>query len=128
MRLPAMDPFARSLALREIAELSEYLSGLPDSAPHPSELSEDARAAAASGYAAHCASCHGAHGEGHDGLFASRLCGQYASYMARRLREVAEGTRGNADAVMKGVLDGVPDAELAPIVLWLAEGKGCEAP
>ena len=128
MRLPAMDPFARSLAPREIAELSEYLSGLPDSAPHPSELSEDARAAAASGYAAHCASCHGAHGEGHDGLFASRLCGQYASYMARRLREVAEGTRGNADAVMKGVLDGVLDAELAPIVLWLAEGKGCEAP
>jgi cytochrome c553 len=131
LRLPVMDPFARTLEPREISEVAVYLSKLPDtpSGPSgPSDASDEARAIGASLYAEHCASCHGANGEGHDGLFASRLCGQYAGYMERRLREVKEKTRGDADAVMQGVLAGLPFEDFEPIVNWLAAGKGCVAP
>ena len=127
MRLPVMDPFARSLTPAEIVQLATYLSQLPETVTS-SEASEEERAVGASLYAEHCASCHGAHGEGHDGLFASRLCGQYAGYMTRRLLEVQDESRGSADAVMKGVLEGLPFQDLGPIVSWLAAGKGCVAP
>lgn len=128
MRLPVMDPFARALEPRQINELAAYLSELPDTRGASSNPSDEARATGAALYAEHCASCHGAHGEGHDGLFASRLCGQYAGYMERRLREVKAKARGDADAVMQGVLDGLPIEDLTPIVQWLAAGKGCVAP
>jgi cytochrome c553 len=128
MRLPVMDPFARTLQPAEIAELAAYLSELPDTAPAPSTTSREELATGAASYAEHCASCHGEHGEGHDGLFASRLCGQYAGYLERRLQEVADGRRGDADALMRGVLEGAPTAQLGPIVKWLSEEKGCEAP
>lgn len=128
MRLPVMDPFARTLEPGEIVEVAAYLSELPDTPGTASEATEAERATGASLYAEHCASCHGAHGEGHDGLFASRLCGQYAGYMERRLREVEEKTRGSADAVMQGVLAGLPIEDFGPIVSWLAAGKGCVAP
>lgn len=128
MRMPVMDPFARTLETKEIAEISGYLSALPETSVAPAEASDEERGAGASLYAEHCASCHGDNAEGHDGLFASRLCGQYPGYLVRRLGEVAEKTRGNADAVMQGVLDGVPADALDPIVKWLSAGEGCVAP
>ncbi|MGB5285537.1 MAG: c-type cytochrome, partial [Polyangiales bacterium] len=78
--------------------------------------------------AQHCVSCHGANAEGNDGLFASRLCGQYAGYLERRLAEAAAGTRGAADAIMQGVVKTVPADDLRPIVAWLAAGEGCPSP
>ena len=126
VRLPVMDPFARTLAPAEASELASYLSELPDTPTAGDEVNGEERAEGASLYAEHCASCHGAHGEGHDGLFASRLCGQYAGYMERRLQEVRNETRGSSDAVMQGVLAGLPIDDLSPIVRWLAAGKGCE--
>lgn len=128
LRLPVMDPFAKTLEPREISELAEYLSKLPDRPSPASAATDEELALGASLYAEHCASCHGANGEGHDGLFASRLCGQYAGYMERRLREVKEKTRGGADAVMQGVLAGLPIEDFGPIVTWLAAGKGCVTP
>lgn len=128
MRLPVMDPFARSLEPAEVEEIAVYLSGLPDTPGTASEATEEERATGASLYVEHCSSCHGAHGEGHDGLFASRLCGQYAGYMERRLLEVKDKTRGSADAVMQGVLDGLPIEDFGPIVSWLAAGNGCVGP
>jgi cytochrome c553 len=127
-RLPVMDPFARSLAPREIAELARYLSTLPDTPKSSSDITSDERSTGASIFAEHCASCHGANGEGHDGLFASRLCGQYAGYLERRLREVSAKARGDADAIMQGVLEGLPVDDLGPVVRWLAAGDGCVAP
>jgi len=127
LRMPVMDPFARTLAPSEIAQIAEYLSELPAAAA-PSVATEEERAQGASLYAEHCASCHGANGEGQDGLFASRLCGQYAGYLNRRLAEVAAGTRGNADAVMQDAIDAVPVDDLRAIVAWLAAGKGCTSP
>jgi len=127
LRMPVMDPFARTLAPSEIAQIAEYLSELPAAAA-PSDATEEERAQGASLYAEHCASCHGANGEGQDGLFASRLCGQYAGYLNRRLAEVAAGTRGDADAVMQDAIDAVPVDDLRAIVAWLAAGKGCTSP
>ena len=54
--------------------------------------------------------------------------GQYAGYLNRRLDEVAARTRGDADAVMHGVVDTAPVDDLRVIVGWLAAGKGCTAP
>jgi hypothetical protein len=61
-------------------------------------------------------------------LFASRLCGQYAGYLRRRLAEVAARARGDADAIMQDAIDAVPVDDLPVIVTWLAGGKGCKAP
>jgi cytochrome c553 len=127
-RLPVMDPFARTLDPHEITEIASYLSELPDTPSVPNNATDEERATGASLYAEHCASCHGAHGEGNDGLLASRLCGQYAGYLDRRLQEVATKARGDADAVMQGVLEGLPVDDLEPVVKWLAAGKGCVSP
>jgi cytochrome c553 len=127
-RLPVMDPFARTLAPKEVAEIAAYLSALPVAATAPSDATDEEQARGESLYAQHCASCHGANGEGHDGLFASRLCGQYAGYLDRRLDEISARTRGDADAIMQDAIDEVPIDELRVIVAWLAAGKGCPSP
>ncbi|MGB3051475.1 MAG: c-type cytochrome [Polyangiales bacterium] len=128
MHLPVMDPYARTLLPKEVGEIATYLSQLPEIEIALSAASEAERAGAATLYAQHCVSCHGANGEGNDGLFASRLCGQYAGYLERRLEEAAAGTRGTADAIMQGVVDTVPLDDLRLIAAWLAAGKGCASP
>lgn len=128
MRLPVMDPYARTLLPKEIGDIAKYLSELPDLRVAPSQANEEERARGATLYVQHCVSCHGANAEGSDGLFASRLCGQYAGYIERRLEEAAAGTRGAADAIMQGVVKAVPVADLRPIVAWLAAGQGCPSP
>jgi len=128
MRMPVMDAFARTLAPNEIAEIAAYLSEMPEPTVAPGNATKEERAQGASLYAEHCASCHGANGEGQDGLFASRLCGQYAGYLNRRLAEVTARTRGDADAIMQDAINAVPVDDLRVIVTWLAGGKGCTAP
>lgn len=128
MRLPVMEPFARTLAPEEITEIARYLSTMPELTDAPSHGRDEERARAASLFARHCGSCHGANGEGNDGLFASRLCGQYAGYLERRLDEAATGTRGDADALMQDVVAAVPADDLRLIVAWLSGGKGCASP
>lgn len=123
--LPVMEPFARTLHASEIEEIARYLEGLPDSHSSGPELSANERELGRSLYAEHCSACHGAKAEGHDGLGAARLCGQYSGYVERRLREARRETRGSADAVMAGVLQNVPEGALPPIVRWLAAGE-CE--
>jgi len=126
--MPVMAPFARALEASEISEVATYLSSLPDTVLARSDLTDEERSIGATLFTEHCASCHGANGEGHDGLFASRLCGQYAGYLERRLREVETKVRGDSDAIMQGVLEGLPVADLEPVVKWLAAGRGCVAP
>ncbi len=128
MHLPVMDPYARTLLPSEVTEIAIYLSQLPEIEIASSAASDEERARGAALFAQHCVACHGENGEGDDGLFASRLCGQYAGYLARRLEEAAAGTRGTADAIMQGVVDTVPTDDLGLIVTWLAAGKGCGSP
>lgn len=128
MRLPVMDPYARNLLPEEVSEIAIYLSRLPEIEIGPSDVSDEERARGAALYAQHCVACHGANGEGDDAVMASRLCGQHAGYLERRLEEAAAGTRGAADAIMQGVVDTVPDDDLRRIVGWLAAGKGCASP
>ena len=128
MRLPVMEPFARTLAPDDIDQIAKYLSELTEVPVPSSEVRPAEHARGASLYAQHCASCHGAAAEGQDGIFASRLCGQYAGYLNRRLDEAARGSRGDADAIMQGVVDLVPSNALPLIVAFLAEGRGCQPP
>jgi cytochrome c553 len=128
MHLPVMDPYARTLLPREVGEIASYLSQLSEIEVTPSAASDEQRARGAALYAVHCVACHGPRGEGDDGVLASRLCGQYAGYLQRRLEEAAAGTRGAADAIMQGVVDTVPVDDLGLIVAWLASGKGCSPP
>lgn len=128
VRLPVMEPFARTLAPDEIEKIAEYLSALPSASSSPGNVTEEARTRGASLYSQDCAACHGANGEGHDGLFASRLCGQYAGYMNRRLDEIAAHSRDDADAIMQDAIDEVPTDDLRAIVAWLAAGEGCSSP
>ncbi len=124
VRLPVMQAFARTLAPEEVGQVAAYLSALPATWETPNHAPTDTRLGAPL-YAEHCASCHGVNGEGHDGLFAPRLCGQYATYLDRRLDEIAERRRGDADAIMATALKTVPTEDLHPIVAFLASGKGC---
>jgi cytochrome c553 len=126
--LPVMDAYARTLAPREVAEIATYLSRLPQTEAAQTDTPEEERGEGASLFAQHCSSCHGENGEGNDGLFASRLCGQYAGFLERRLGEIAARTRGDADAIMQGVVDTVPADDLRAIVMWLADGRGCTSP
>jgi cytochrome c553 len=128
MHLPVMDPYARTLVPSEVGEIASYLSQLSEIEIAPSAASDEQRARGGALYAEHCVSCHGVRGEGNDGVLASRLCGQYAGYLERRLEEAAAGTRGAADAIMQGVVDTVPVDDLGLIVAWLAAGKGCASP
>jgi len=128
IRLSVMEPYARTLPPKEITAIASYLSKLPELELRPSQASKAEQAHGASLFTRHCASCHGANGEGNDGIFASRLCGQYAGYLVRRLEEAAAGTRGDADAIMQGIVDTVPVQDLSPIVAWLAVGEGCPSP
>lgn len=125
MRLPVMDPYARTLPAAEVTAIATYLSELPELELAQRGIDENELAQGAALFAQHCAACHGANGEGSDGLFASRLCGQYAGYLERRLEEAAAGSRGAADAIMQGIVEAVPADDLAPIVAWLAAGEGC---
>jgi cytochrome c553 len=127
-RLPVMEPFARALTPKEIPEIARYLSELPESEAMTTPESAEVLRIGAAMYAEHCAACHGERGEGQDGLFASRLCGQYRGYMTRRLQEARSDARGEADAIMKQVLDGLPGADFGPVMAWLAVGEGCNPP
>ena len=126
--LAVMEPFARALRPEEITEVAAYLSGLPETAVPQNEAAEEERTRGAALFAEHCASCHGASGEGNDRLLGSRLCGQYAGYLHRRLGEIAAHTRGDSDAIMQGVVDVIPEGDLRVIVAWLAPGNGCVSP
>ncbi len=127
-RLPVMDPFARTLTPNEITEIAKHLSALPVAESTARALRKVERIRGALRYALHCASCHGPNAEGHDGLFASKLCGQYAGYLYRRLDEIATRVRGDADAIMQDAIADVSVGELRVIAAWLAEGKGCLSP
>lgn len=128
LSIPVMDPFARALDLAEVEEIAGYLARLPETSFSTGELSDEERVSGEALYGEHCASCHGARGEGHDGLFASRLCGQYGGYLERRLREISSGARGDADAIMRGVVAVVPEDAFGPIVAWLSQKNGCATP
>ena len=128
LHIPVMDPFARAMTAREVSEVARYLSELPLTSVSPTELTEDQREGAAASYSERCAACHGPNGEGNDGVMASRLCGQYAAYLQRRLDEFREETRGAADAIMQGIVDSAQDEDLDLVVAWLSEGNGCRVP
>lgn len=123
--LPVMTPFARALTDHELPQLAHYISALPglpkslaaspvtepDKSNHP--------------YNTFCAACHGIQGEGNDALLAPKLCHQHARYLKRRMQEIEQNIRGDADIGMMSVLTTVNQQTRDDISQWLASGQ-CE--
>lgn len=124
--LPVMAAFARSLDADEVDGVARYLAGLPDP-PTVGHGDGTARDRGRVLYDGLCASCHGADGAGMGQPLAPRLCGQHAGYLERRMGEVMDGVREDADAAMAVMLRSLTDGDRAAIADVLSRGP-CPLP
>lgn len=112
--LPVMVPFARALRPAEITQVARYIATLPGPVGGVSSNKN---------YAMHCAGCHGEAGEGSEVLLAPRLCGQHKQYLSRRMLEMTQNLRGDADMGMVAVLNTMAQDMRDDIAQWLAKGQ-----
>lgn len=71
-----------------------------------------------------CAGCHGAGGAAPVMPVYPKIAGQNEQYLLNQMKDIKSGARANGQsAVMKGVVAGVSDAELAEIAKYLAAAK-----
>ncbi len=124
--LPVMAAFANSLSPQEVTAVAAYIAALPT----PAYVGLGDGKALSIGrhqYAATCAACHGANGEGSSTLQAPRLCGQHAGYILRRVGEIVQRRRADADAGMAAIAASVSPANLAATADYLSRGT-CSPP
>ena len=112
--LPVMVPFATALTPLEMTQVAHYISILP-SPKDGAGLNKH--------YSTHCASCHGQAGEGTKALLAPKLCGQYEQYLSRRMLEIGQNLRGDADLGMVITVNTMDQDVLDEIAQWLAAGQ-----
>ena len=112
--LPVMVPFARALTPAEITQVAHYIATLP---------SPKGGVASDKNYETHCAGCHGEEGQGNDVLLAPKLCGQHEQYLSRRIFEITQNLRGDADMGMVATLNTMEQGMLDDIAQWLAVGQ-----
>jgi cytochrome c553 len=67
-------------------------------------------------YRRDCARCHGLDGEGDGPAFVPMLGGQHYAYLARQVRAIAAGRRGNAHAAKERNVRAYSDPELLAVV------------
>ncbi len=72
-----------------------------------------------------CASCHGADGVSPAPNFPI-LAGQYPDYIERALKDYQTGERDNA--IMKGFVTNLSDADIRDLAAWFASQPGLAAP
>ncbi len=71
-----------------------------------------------------CGGCHGAGGNAPVMPVYPKLAGQSEQYLLNQMKDIKSGARANGQsAVMKGVIAGVSDAEMAEIAKYLAAAK-----
>jgi cytochrome c len=71
-----------------------------------------------------CAGCHGAGGKAPVMPVYPKLAGQNEQYLLNQMKDIKSGARSNGQAaVMKAVVAGVSDADLAEIAKYLASEK-----
>jgi cytochrome c553 len=119
VHLPVMAPFARSLSLDEVRQVSAWLATLPP----PAQVGVgpgDALDAGGTLYAERCAGCHGAAAEGAPGI--PNLCGQHADYVLRRIDEIASKARADADPAMSAIAAAMSPADRAAVADHLSRG------
>lgn len=112
--LPVMIPFARALTPVEITQVAHYIATLPG---------PKIGAGSNKNYARYCASCHGEAGQGNDVLLAPKLCGQHEQYLSRRMIEITQNLRGDADMGMVAMLNTMEQSIRDDIAQWLAVGQ-----
>lgn len=119
--LPVMAAFAHSLSPQEVTAVAAYIAFLPE----PKYIGRGEGKSLQAGqthYAALCAACHGAGAEGNPVLQAPRLCGQHAGYIVRRVEEVVQGRRADANPGMAAIAAAVAPADLAAAADYLSRG------
>lgn len=118
---PTMFPFAseREISTQDVADLAVYLSALP-TPPDNAKGSGKALARGAKLYARDCVSCHGKHGQGVAEKFYPRLAGQHFPYLQKEIRDIAKGTRRNANPKMVAVVKDYSDAEMTAVADYLS--------
>jgi cytochrome c553 len=116
--LPVMVPFARSLSLEELTKVSGYIANLP-SINTTKENESNISNLAPLNYEKYCSACHGEEGQGNDSLLAPKLCGQFSPYLIRRMKEIEQNTRGDADSAMRSILVTISLDDQAELAEWL---------
>lgn len=128
MVLPVMVPFARALTETEMTQVARFIASIPETLPEMlpvKKVAAEGNIASKQEYVTYCAGCHGAEGQGNDALLAPKLCGQHAQYLTRRMSEIEQDLRGDADRAMVAILNGVNQQKREGIAQWLATGQ-CE--
>ena len=121
--LPVMIPFARALTSEELEQVVRYMASLPsvDTISKPGSKWEIRGSNAAQlKYQRSCSACHGVAGEGNDTLLSPKLCGQHARYLVRRMTEIQQNLRGDADLAMVSIVKTVSQDDQNDIAQWLA--------
>lgn len=68
-----------------------------------------------------CAACHGADGAGPITPAYPKIAGQSKEYIVQQLTDIKSGARNNGQSiVMKGIMAGVSDEEIADIASFLS--------
>lgn len=122
---PTMFPFAseREIGIQDVADLAVYLSALP-TPPDNAKGSGKALARGEKLYARDCVSCHGKRGQGVAEKFYPRLAGQHFPYLQKEIRDIAKGTRRNANPKMVGVVKDYSDEEMTAVADFLSRLAG----
>lgn len=120
---PTMYPFAseREISAQEVADLAVYLSALP-TPPDNVKGSGNGKALARGEelFARDCMSCHGRMGQGIAEKFFPRLAGQHFPYLKKEMRDIAKGTRRNANPDMVEVVKAYTDEEITAVADFLS--------
>ena len=117
--LPVMAPFARALSGEERRAVAAWLASLPPTGK-TGVGSRDRTAEGSALFAATCAACHAIDGSGMPALGAPAICGQHEAYILRRVEEIADGERGDADPAMAAVLSSMSASDVAAVADFLA--------
>ena len=124
---PVMEPIARALNAKQVADAADYFASLPRIAAKATfdDAPKDAgeRIALRGDWAERvpaCFKCHGETGAGVPPHFPA-IAGQGATYAAKQLRDWKSGARANDPlGLMKSVADHLPDADIDIVARWLA--------
>ena len=113
---PPMKPFVEpsELTLQALADIASYLQALPIAG----KIGQGPGSDLARGkmlYEKDCAGCHGERGEGRAALFHPMVAAQHYGYLLRELGLIRDGGRGNSNAAMRIVVQGLAPADLEAV-------------
>jgi cytochrome c553 len=113
---PKMAPFASRhvIDVGDIADIAAYLEALPIAYVNGRGPGDDL-ARGRQLYEHDCRRCHGARGEGDASRFYPVLAGQHFLYLARQLKAIRSGERGNADPEMERLARGYTERDIEAV-------------